>query len=279
MCDSSSRVQHAGADNPAVVLEQTDWQRLVAAHAELLRGLAERTERGDQFTLPDPASVAGAYASVGWQALLQPQRLVAAQMRLLADSASLWQYMYARLLGVEARPPALPEAKDRRFQAEPWSGNPYFDALRQGYLLLAEELLAATRDVTAGLPEHERQQARFYTRQLIEALAPSNHPAGNPQVLQEALRTGGQSLLRGAANLLEDVARGNGQPRIRQAERSAFELGRDIAATPGQVIYQNALFQLIQYTPTTDEVARRPLLIVPPWINKYYVSRVIQIPD
>jgi len=252
-----------------------DWQRLLAAYPALLRGLAERMARGDQFTLPEPATVAGACTTVARELLLHPERLAEAQARLLTQTASLWQYTFARMLGARAEPPALPHAKDRRFQAEAWSENPWFDALRRGYLLTADELLAATRDVTAELPAQERRQAEFYTRQLIEALAPSNYPGGNPQVLQEALRTGGASLLRGAANLLEDTARGKGQPRIRQADRSAFELGRDIAATPGQVVYQNRLFQLIQYSPATDEVARRPLLIVPPWINKYYVLDLV----
>lgn len=275
MTDPSSRARHEASAKSAATSGKADWQRLLAAYPELLQGLAERAARGDQFTLPDPFTVAGAYATVARQMLLHPERLAEAQARLLQHGASLWQYTLARMLGVEAEPPARPDAKDRRFQADSWSENPCFDALRQGYLLMTEELLAATRDVTADLPAHERAQAEFYTRQLLEALSPSNHAASNPQVLHEALRTGGSSLLRGAANLLEDTARGKGQPRIRQADRSAFELGRDIAATPGQVVYQNPLFQLIQYSPTTEEVARRPLLIVPPWINKYYVLDLV----
>jgi polyhydroxyalkanoate synthase len=160
---------------------------------------------------------------------------------------------------------AEPQPGDRRFAAKEWRENPYYDYLKQSYLLAAqyvEQLVDA-----AQLDAQAKERARFAARQWIDAMCPANFPATNPEALREALDTRGESLTRGMANLLADVQR----KRISQTDPYAFEVGRNVAVTPGHVVYENELVQLIQYKATTAEVARRPLVMIPPCINKYYI--------
>ena len=164
---------------------------------------------------------------------------------------------------------AKPEAKDGRFQDPEWSANPVFDFLKQAYLITsrwAEDIVegAETDDST-------KQKARFYLKQLSSALSPSNFLMTNPELIRETLQHNGANLVRGVAMLAEDIEAGGGELRIRQSDASYFKVGENIATTPGKVVFRNELMELIQYTPTTDKVLKRPLLIVPPWINKYYV--------
>ncbi|WP_440995721.1 PHA/PHB synthase family protein [Arhodomonas sp. SL1] len=260
-----------GGDDPIAGRLNEDFTRLWQAAPRVWADWMGRQLRGDYFTLPDPRVVAEAYTTLGTHSLSHPWRVAAAQVRLWGEYAELTQRNALRLAG-QPQPPAKGlDPRDRRFRGEGWEENPYFAYLREAYLITARELLASAHDVSTDLDAHERARVEFYTRQFADALAPSNFAATNPEVLAETLRTGGANLLRGLRHLTEDLARGGGLLRIRQTDANAFELGRDIAATPGKVIYQNALMQLIQYSPATDTVARRPLLIVPPWINKYYI--------
>jgi polyhydroxyalkanoate synthase len=158
-----------------------------------------------------------------------------------------------------------PEPGDRRFAAKEWRENPYYDYLKQSYLLAAQYLEELVDSAELDAPAKER--ARFAARQWIDAMCPANFPATNPEALRQALDTRGESLSRGIANLLADVQR----KRISQTDHSAFEVGRNLAVTPGDVVYENDLVQLIQYRAVTPEVARRPLLVIPPCINKYYI--------
>jgi polyhydroxyalkanoate synthase len=148
--------------------------------------------------------------------------------------------------------------------------NPAFDLVKQAYLLLAESVQASVRD-TGGLDAHTAQKLQFYTRQLVDALAPTNFALSNPQVLRRTLETSGRNLLQGCSNLLDDLQRGRGHLRVRMTDAEEFELGVNVAVTAGKVVFQNALMQLIQYAPATKTVFRRPLLIIPPWINKFYI--------
>ena len=145
-----------------------------------------------------------------------------------------------------------------------------FTFVKESYLVAAKSILAAVREVK-GMDEATARKVDFYTRQFVDALSPSNFVATNPEVLTATLESGGQNLLRGLENLLDDLERGNGRLSITMTDMKAFRLGENIATTPGKIVYQNELMQLIQYTPSTLEVRRRPLLIVPPWINKFYV--------
>src|SRR6185312_610776 len=145
-----------------------------------------------------------------------------------------------------------------------------FDYIKQSYLIAARHIQGAVAQVE-GLPQESEKKVAFFTRQYVDALSPSNFVMTNPQVLRETLNTGGQNLVRGLNNLLADIEKGHGELRISMTDESAFKLGKNVATTPGKVVFQNDLMQLIQYQPATAEAYRRPLLIIPPWINKYYI--------
>src|SRR5438067_3582782 len=165
-----------------------------------------------------------------------------------------------------SEPVVTPEKGDKRFSAPDWQQNPVFDAIKQAYLLTADTLLKTTADIE-DLDEKQKRTVMFYLRQYLDALSQSNYVLTNPQALHETLSTGGQNLVQGMQHLVRDISAGE----IKITDTSAFQVGRNIAITPGQVIYRNELIELIQYTPTTDQVYRIPLLFIPPWINKYYI--------
>ena len=171
------------------------------------------------------------------------------------------------LLGGEPPPVGAP---DKRFKHPEWAENAIFSLIRDSYLLSARAILSAVRGVK-GLDEETSRKVEFYTKQFVDALAPSNFAATNPQVLSKTIETGGENLLSGLTNLLNDLQRGKGRLSVTMTDMNAFRLGENIATTPGKVVFQNELIQLIQYTPMTQHVRKTPLLIIPPWINKFYV--------
>jgi polyhydroxyalkanoate synthase len=183
---------------------------------------------------------------------------------------NLWQSTAQRMLGQSVDPVVSPERGDRRFKDEAWAENAIFDFIRQSYLLSARSIHKTVSEIE-GLDAKTAEKVDFYTRQFVDAMAPSNFVMTNPQVLKATLESGGENLVKGLNNLLDDLDRGQGQLRIKMTDLDAFELGRNVATTPGKVVFQNDLMQLIQYAPSTGKVLRRPLLIVPPWINKFYI--------
>jgi len=189
-----------------------------------------------------------------------------AQQATLAAATRYLELMsrsYARLLGQPA--PELP-ADDKRFADRAWRENLAFDVLRQSYLITGQWLLDVADGLQGASPElHKR--LRFWTQQAVDALSPANFAVTNPEVLQETFRTGGQNLVRGMHNYLSDLQKG----QVSMVPEGAFQVGKDLAVTPGQVVYRNDLIELIQYTPTTPQVQAIPILVVPPWVNKYYV--------
>ena len=193
-----------------------------------------------------------------------------AQFGLWQDYVRLWQATDPAHARRRVEPVIVPERGDRRFKDAAWDDNALFDFIKQSYLLSAKYFLqvAGQKD---GLNDKTQQKLEFYTRQFVEMMAPSNFLATNPEVLRATIDTRGENLLRGLKNMLEDLERGKGRLAIRMTDLDAFEVGRNIATTPGKVVFQNDLMQLIQYTPTTEEVHRRPLMIMPPWINKFYI--------
>jgi polyhydroxyalkanoate synthase subunit PhaC len=202
--------------------------------------------------------------------LIDPQRAVEAQNRLGASFLNLWATTLRRMQGEEAPPVAAPDPKDNRFKDPEWSENPVFDFLKQAYLVVsrwADQLV----NEAEGLDEHTRHKAQFYVRQLSSALSPSNFVATNPELLRATIQESGANLVRGMKMLAEDIEAGKGELKLRQSDPSRFEVGVNIANTPGKVVFRNDLIELIQYAPTTETVLKRPLLIVPPWINKFYV--------
>ena len=182
-----------------------------------------------------------------------------------AESMRLWQ----RLIVPELAEPAeeKPEhARDKRFKAPQWRDNPVFDWIRQSYLLISDHLLANV-DQVEGLDPKQREQMRFAMRNIVEAMSPSNFPATNPLVIEKTLESGGENLLAGLKNMLSDIAKG----QLTHTDAKAFEVGRTLATTPGKVVKRTPLYELIQYTPTTEQVLEVPLIIFPPWINRYYI--------
>ena len=165
---------------------------------------------------------------------------------------------------------AAPDPRDKRFADPEWSTNQFFDFLKQAYLLTVQWADHLVKDAN-GLDPHTQQKAEFYVRQIVNAIAPSNFVLTNPELLRETLASNADNLARGMHMLAEDIEAGGGDLKIRQSDPSMFEVGRNLALTPGKVIFQNDLMQLIQYAPTTEKVLKRPLLIVPPWINKFYI--------
>jgi polyhydroxyalkanoate synthase len=203
-----------------------------------------------------------------WMA--DPARLVEAQGALFTSYMQLLSNTSLRAIGGTVAPVAEPEPGDNRFRDLEWTNNPYFDFWKQAYLITAR-WLQDMLDKTWGLDERTRQRANFLLKQVVYAFSPSNFPLTNPVVLRETASTSAENLVKGMTNLVEDVQKPGPMLNISQTDVTAFEVGRNLATAPGKVIFQNDIIQLIQYTPTTDKVYARPLLIVPPWINKFYI--------
>ncbi|MGH6621802.1 MAG: PHA/PHB synthase family protein, partial [Alphaproteobacteria bacterium] len=218
----------------------------------------------------DPMNIGAAFFEMTRRMMEDPAKLVQAQMRLWQDYMSLWQHATRQMLGAEQKPLIEPKKDDWRFRDAAWSENSLFDYIKQSYLLTARWIQSTVRDVE-GLDDKTAKKVDFYTRQFVDALAPTNFVMTNPEVLRETVESKGENLLRGLQNLLEDLESGEGKLRIKMVESDAFTVGENIAVTPGKVVFQNDLLQLLQFEPATKEVYRTPLLIIPPWINKYYI--------
>jgi len=202
--------------------------------------------------------------------LSDPKRAFEAQTAFTTQFIGLWASTLQRFQGGSAAPVAEPDRSDKRFSHADWRDNPFFDFIRQAYVLTtrwADDLVRRADE----LDPHTRHKAQFYLRQVTAALSPSNFLGTNPELLRATLEESGENLVRGLQMLAEDIEAGKGNLRIRQSDTSAFTVGVNLATTPGKVIYRSELIELIQYEPTTAEVFKRPLLIVPPWINKFYI--------
>jgi polyhydroxyalkanoate synthase len=189
-------------------------------------------------------------------------------MALMSAGAQAWAKgleTWGKMLGGVTAAPAT-EKKDRRFAAPEWSENPIFDTIRKTYLQISDKLLGTVDEIESIDPEM-RERLRFATRSFVDAMSPSNFALTNPQVLKRTMETRGENLLKGLANMLNDIASG----QLTQTKSGVFEVGRNLATTPGKVVKQTPLYQLIQYTPTTDEVLETPVIIFPPWINRFYI--------
>ncbi|PKU23062.1 PHA/PHB synthase family protein [Telmatospirillum siberiense] len=250
--------------------------------SKAMTNIAERSQRivsdflarqagGGAFAgFGDPLHIGDAFLEMTGKLMADPAKLVEAQIGLWQDYLHLWQVTTRRMLGESAEPVAEPDKGDRRFKDDMWQDNEVFDFIKQSYLLTARWVQGVVHNVE-GLDDHTAKKVDFYTRQFVDALAPSNFVATNPEVLRSTIESGGENLLKGLNHLLEDLERGKGKLSIRMTDLDAFKIGENIATTPGKVVYQNDLIQLVQYNPTTETVAKAPLMIIPPWINKYYI--------
>lgn len=251
--------------------------------AQDLEALAEQTQRviqafweregqepsANDFSIIDAPGVIRAFAAVSQSLWSDPAKLVEAQMKLWEDNLALWETMRKRMTGEEAEPVAAPERGDRRFSNKAWEEDIFFDYLKQSYLVSSHWIQSLVEG--AETDEQTKQKASFFTRQYLSAMAPSNFAATNPAVLKATRESQGQNLVKGMEHMLADLEKGKGRLKISMTDDSAFEVGKNVAVSPGKVVFQNDLMQLIQYSPTTEQVHKRPLLIVPPWINKFYV--------
>ncbi len=218
----------------------------------------------------DPFNIGSAFLEMTARLMTDPARLMQAQFGLWQDTMTLWQSTAKRMMGLPADPVIEADPKDRRFRDEAWRDNEVFDFVKQSYLLSARFVQDVARQ-TNGMDAHTAQKVDFYTRQFVDAMSPTNFVLTNPEVLRRTAETGGENLVRGLNNLLADLERGRGQLRVSMTDAEAFDVGGNIAVSRGKVVFQNDLMQLLQYAPSTDAVAERPLLIVPPWINKFYI--------
>ncbi|MFA5952360.1 MAG: class I poly(R)-hydroxyalkanoic acid synthase [Hyphomicrobium sp.] len=239
------------------------------------RAVATLLERPDAKITPFSAAseiseAAKTVSDIARLWLADPARLAEVQGSLARSYIDLWNNMLLRLLGENVEAVAEPDPSDNRFKDPEWSQNPYFDFWKQAYLLTTHWAEQTLRN-TDGLDEETRQKAEFYFRQLSSAFSPSNFPMTNPEVVRETLATNAKNLVDGMEHLVKDMENSGDLLKISQTDTEAFEVGKNLAVTPGKVIFQNDLFQLIQYAPTTDKVREVPLLVVPPWINKYYI--------
>ncbi|MDP5307268.1 class I poly(R)-hydroxyalkanoic acid synthase [Paracoccus spongiarum] len=251
-------------------MDQTKISEQTAEFVDLIERARELTVRsqatavakatGQDFSVVDAKTVASAYARAGLELAGNPWAMMDFQMSLWKDSARAW---------ASAWNGKGEDSKDRRFRDPRWTTDPVSRGLRDVHLVIEQ----AAERLLDSLPKGEKDslRVRFYTRQLLSALSPSNYLALNPAARERFLETEGRSLLDGFRNLLEDLERGDGRLEIATHDPKAFEVGRDLATTPGQVIWQNDLMQLIHYAPMTKTQHKRPLVFVPPWINKYYI--------
>ncbi len=244
--------------------------KIAAQSQKLVTDFLTRQTEEPSVGIADPLNIANAFLEMTSKMMADPAKLMEAQMGLWQDYLNLWQSAAQRMLGQEAEGPAKPERGDRRFRDPMWDENQVFDFIKQSYLLMARWLQSTVASVE-GLDEKTAKKVEFYTRQFVDAMAPSNFVITNPEVLKATFESNGENLVRGLDNLLDDLERGKGQINIKMTDLEAFVLGKNIAVSPGKVVYQNELAQLIQYAPSTKQVHKRPLLIVPPWINKFYI--------
>ena len=262
-------------DPPAADATEHDMADQLAAIAQQSQRIAARFLSGQGTagagTATDPLNLSAALGAMARSLAEDPSPLIDAQMTWWDGYLRLWQQGAQRLQGEEpAEPVAAPAPDDRRFRDPAWTESWVFDHLKQSYLLTAACMQAAVGNLR-GLDEKDAAKLAFYTRQFVDALAPTNFLATNPAALKETAETRGENLLRGLRNVLDDLERNEGRFAPRMSDEDHFVLGETIATTPGKVVFQNDLMQLIQYAPSTETMFRRPLLIVPPWINKYYV--------
>lgn len=237
------------------------WTNLLGRGQQLMLEFATREQSSGSVQLgPDPLGLAAVWQQAVTAMTAEPAKFIELQTRFMTDGMALWQSF------LTGTPATAPVAKDKRFAAPAWREQPAFDFLRQSYLLASQYIMQATGELD-GLDPHAKAKAMFHARQFVDAMSPSNFPMTNPEVLQATIDSGGENLIKGLEHLLDDLRNG----RMKMTDERAFEVGRNVAATPGKVIFENRLFQLIQYNPTTPTVAEIPLLIFPPWINKFYI--------
>ena len=220
----------------------------------IVNAFYERQSKDGGFQMPDPVVIGKAFMEVGAKLMADPAKLMEAQAELWQGYARIFEAASKRFAGEAAEPVVAPAGDDKRFKDEAWEEHALYDTLKQSYLLTSGWMQGMVQNVD-GVDAKTRDKAAFYTRQFVDAMAPTNFVATNPKVLQRTIDTKGENLVKGLDNLLKDLEAGEGQLRISMTDTDAFKLGENVATTPGKVVSQNDLMQLIQYAPGTDKVA------------------------
>jgi len=236
----------------------------------VVQAFLDRQKDSDGFQIPDPVIIGKAFMELSNKMMADPAKIIQAQSELWQSYAKLWEGTAKRVQGEAVEPLVEPAKDDRRFKDKAWTEEALFDVIKQSYLLTSNWVQSTVRDVD-GLDDKTSEKIEFYTRQFVDAMSPTNFASTNPKVLKATLDSKGENLVQGLDHLLNDLEKGKGELRISMTDQNAFTLGENIAASKGKVIYQNDLMQLLQFDPSTDKVFKRPLLIVPPWINKFYI--------
>ena len=265
MSDPEHRTLNAILADQSPEQLQAIGQALAEAAIEsqaLLNEVLATANPGEGLTSnPDPFGVGNTYGRLGQSLASNPQALLNANLELWTGWISLWKdFTLGQISG----------AQDKRFSDPEWSSNPAFEFMRKAYELNSSWMMSLL-DAAPDLSPSDKRKAQFYTRQTIDALSPTNFFATNPAALRAMLKTGGQSLVDGLRNARADIAKGGGRLSISQSDETPFEIGKNVATAPGKVVFRNKLIELLRFEPTTDKVHERPLLIFPPWINKYYI--------
>ncbi|MEQ1937198.1 class I poly(R)-hydroxyalkanoic acid synthase [Mesorhizobium sp. CN5-321] len=268
--DSPSVEQYLVKDPERFALNVARMIEQAGKAASAWAGPRETGERRDHVAEP-MADMVRTFSKLTEYWLSDPQRALEAQTRLFSGYMGVWANSIAKMSGTESREPELaPERGDKRFLDPEWGKNAFFDFLKQAYLVMsrwANDLV----EHAEGLDEHTRHKAGFYVKQVSNAISPSNFILTNPELFRETVATNGENLVRGMKMLAEDIAAGKGDLKLRQSDYSRFEIGRNIAVSPGKVVGRSDIAEIIQYEPSTEKVLKRPLLICPPWINKFYI--------
>ncbi len=251
----------AGNMAQAYALAQEAWAYYLQTHAD------------GKASSPDPYNLGPAIADLQKSMIEKPEAMIEAGIDLWHRQAVLWTNALAQMAGGEQKPvPGLTDTgKDKRFADDDWDNHAVFSYLKQSYLLASNWMRDTVVKTDKSLPPEEQQKLEFFAERFSEAMSPSNVFAMNPQVLKATAEEGGANIVRGMRQMLKDMKRGKGDLLISQTDMNAFEVGKNIAITPGEVVFRNDLFELIQYAPTTEKVYETPLLIAPPWINKFYI--------
>ncbi len=246
--------------------------RSMADIAERSQRIVQEWLKRQDLSKPDmgPVNIGRAFLEMTARMMTNPAAVMQAQMGFWQDYMTLWQNTARRMMGGETAEPVIESPGDRRFKDDAWKENEVFDFIKQSYLLSARFVQDTVARVD-GMDPKTAQKVDFYSRQFVDAMSPSNFLLTNPEVLRKTAETGGDNLLKGLNNLLGDLERGKGQLRIKMTDMDAFKVGDNIGVSPGKVVYRNELMELIQYDPTTEKVLKRPLVIAPPWINKFYI--------
>lgn len=217
----------------------------------------------------DPIGLGRAYWNFWRGVMRSPGDLMAQNIQLALSQLKLLGYGWQKANGQNVEVVAAPEKGDKRFRDPAWSEQLLFDVLKQSYLLTSQHIMKLI--ASGKLDKKQQHKLDFFSRQMVDALSPGNFALTNPEVLKATIDSKGGNLVNGMKNLVHDLVEGKGQLKISMVDKSKFEVGKNIATTPGKVVFENELMQLIQYSPSTDKVYQRPLVIYPPWINKFYI--------